>query len=107
MSLINSTTITAAGSTLISLPNKRGKDRNIYSVALSGTFGGGTVTAFLRCDGTNNIAIKDNSGVAISLTAGDVFNFEMNSDAMNPVYLVITLTGGSAQSINLRVYDNK
>lgn len=107
MALIRSTTITAAGSTTIQLFNKRGKDRNIYSVALSGTFGGGTVTAFLRCDGANTIAIKDNSGVAISLTAADVFNFEMNSDATNPVALIITLTGGSAQSINLRVYDNK
>lgn len=107
MARIYTTTITAAGDTTIPLFNKRGKDRNIYTVGISGTFGGGTVTVFLITDGTNKIAMRDNTGAAISLTSAGVFNFEANSDPINEVSLVVTLTGGSAQSINLRVFDNK
>ncbi|QDP62938.1 MAG: hypothetical protein Unbinned5081contig1002_43 [Prokaryotic dsDNA virus sp.] len=107
MSLRKSITITADGSTTIPLKNVRGKDRTIYSVYLSDDFGSGTVTAFLEADGTNNIAIKDAAGVAISLTDDDVFNFEAYSDEKSPVNLVITLTGSSSPSINLNVYDNR
>lgn len=106
MADIFSTTITADGDTTVPLKNVRGKSRTIYSVYISGDFGGGTVTAFLNADGTNDIPIKDASGIAISLTDDDVFNFEAYSKEQNPVNLVITVASSTAASINLRVCNN-
>lgn len=100
-----STTITADGSEINNLKNLRTDKRNVYSVYVSGTFGGGTVTAFLQADGTNNIAILDAGGNAVSLTADGMFNFEAQSDENYPVKLVITLAGATSPSINLNVYN--
>ena len=106
MSLIFTTSITADGDTTIPLKNIRSKDRHVYTVYLSGDFGSGTVTAFINADGTNDIAIKDAAGVAISLTDDDMFNFEANSDPATPAKLVITLGSATAPAINLNVMDN-
>lgn len=105
MARIISTTITADGSETNNLKNIRAKDRNVYTVYVSGTFGSGTVTAFLQADGTNNIPILDAGGTAISLTADGMFNFEAQSDENYPVKLVITLAGATTPSINLNVYN--
>lgn len=106
MALIFTTSIIVDGDTTVPLKNIRSKDRHIYSVYLSGTFGSGTVTAFINADGTNDIAILDAAGVAISLTADGMFNFEANSDPQSPAKLVITVAGSSAAAINLNVMDN-
>ena len=106
MAKIFSTTVTGDGDTTIPLKNVRGKDRHIYTVYLSGGFGSGTVTAFINADGTNDIAIKDAAGVAISLTDDGQFNFEANSDPVDPVKLVITVAGSTNPTINVKVYDN-
>lgn len=101
------TIITVDGNTTIPIHNNRGKDRQIYTVYLSGDFGGGTLTALLEADGSNNIAIKDAAGTAISLTDDDVFNFEANSDdAQDPINLILTLTGATAPTINVSVCKN-
>ena len=101
------TTLTADGTTTVPIHNNRGQDRQIYSVYISGTFGSGTVTAFLQADGTNNIAILDASDAAISLTANGMFNFEANSDDYeNPIKLVLVLAGSSGASINYSVCKN-
>lgn len=105
MAEIYTTTITANGSETIPLKNYRGA-RRIYSVFASGNFGGGTITSFLQADGTNNIAIKDSAGVAISFTDDETFNFESYSDSNQPVKLVVTLAGATSPSVNLRVCDN-
>lgn len=106
MARILNTTIEANGDTIISLKNVRGRSRTIYSVYASDDFGGGTITAFLRADGTNDIAIKDAGGTAISFTDDETFNFEAYSDPANPVKLVITLAAATSPSINLNVFDN-
>ena len=107
MSLRKSISLTADGDTTIPLKNIRGKDRTIYTVYASNDFGGGTVTAFVKADGTNNIAIKDSAGTAISLTDDDAFNFEAYSDEQNPFSLFITLASYTNPDINLRLFDNR
>jgi len=104
MARIFNTTITANGDTTIPLKNIR-DNRSIYSVYLSGGFGGGTVTAFINADGTNDIAITDAAGVAISLTDDGMFNFEANSDPIDPVKLIITTAGATTPTINAKIYD--
>lgn len=110
MARIFTETIILDGDKTIPLHNKRGRGRQIYTVYLSGGFGGGTVTALLNADGANDIPIKDSAGAAISLTVNDMFNFEANSgpgtDSGDVVKLIITTTGATAPTINLNVYDN-
>ena len=106
MTKIFTTSITANGDTTIPLKNARDKDRHIYTVYLSGTFGSGTITAFINVDGTNDIPIKDAGGVAVSRTADDMFNFEANSDPQDPAKLIITMAGSTNAALNLNVYDN-
>lgn len=97
--------ITADGDITVPLKNhRRGTDQS-YTVVISGGFGSGTVTAFVNADGTNDVAIKDAGGTAISLTAGDSFNFVANSDATNPLKLVITTASSTTPTINVNVYD--
>ncbi len=106
MALKNSSTLTADGSVTFPLSNIR-SNRNIYSVFVGGTFGGGTITALLSGDDTNYVAIKDASGDAVSFTEGGIFNFEVLSDSTKQVMkLRITLATATAPAINLRIYDS-
>lgn len=110
MARLAQTTLTASGNTIITLSNERG-NRNIYTVQIWGTFGGGTVTAFTNGAGTagsgttDDIAIQNAAGVAISLTSKGSFDFECNSDPMHPNVLKIILTGATNPSLVVRV-DN-
>lgn len=103
-------TLTASGNAIITLTNIRG-NLNHYTVHLYGGFGGGTVTAFTNPAGvadatggtTNDIAILDATGVAISKTAKASFNFECNSDPIRPVVLKIILSGATNPTLTVRV----
>jgi len=109
---INGTGFAADGSIVIPLYNTPGY-RNIYTVHLYGGFGGGTVTAFTNPAGvasaksatTNDVAILDATGTAISKTVKASFDFECNSDNKNPVALKLVLTGSTSPSLIVRV-DN-
>ena len=106
MALKHKETITANGSVTLRLKNIR-SNRNIYSVFVGGTFGGGTITALLSGDDTNYVAIKDASGDDVSFTEGGIFNFEVLSDSLQQVMkLRITLAAATSPDINLRVYDS-
>ncbi len=112
MARIYSTALTASGNAYITLENTRG-NRNIYTVHLYGSFGGGTVTAFTNPAGltsaqggtTDDIAILDASGTAISKTSKASFDFECNSDPVHPIILKFVLAGATSPSLTVRV-DN-
>lgn len=112
MAKVWNATLTASGNSIMPLFNHRGT-RNIYTVSLYGGFGGGTLTAFTNPAGvasatggtTNDIAILDSIGVAISKTAKATFNFECNSDPQNPQALKFVLSGATNPSLTIRV-DN-
>lgn len=112
MAKIYEETLIADGNAIITLNNLRG-NLNHYTVSLYGGFGGGTVTAFTNPAGTasaeggttNDIAILDSAGVAISKTSKASFNFECNSDPIAPQVLKIILTGATNPTLTVRV-DN-
>ncbi len=114
MARIEYETLSASGNVIIKLSNIRGK-RNVYTVQLFGTFGGGTVTAFINGAGrtsvaggtTDDIAILDAEGTAISKTAKSAFDFECNSDPTNPNFLKIVLSGATSPALVIRVDDGK
>ncbi len=109
---IGNTGLSADGSIIIALRNTAGY-RNVYTVHIYGTFGGGTVTAFTNPAGvasakaatTNDIAINDANGTPISKTAKDSFDFECNSDELNPVAFKLVLTGYTSPALTVRI-DN-
>lgn len=112
MARIWNETLTASGNSICSLANTRG-NRNIYTCHVYGTFGGGTVTVFTNPAGvasaaagtTNDIAILDATGTAISKTTKFSFDFECNSDPINPIALKFILAGATNPSLTIRV-DN-
>lgn len=112
MARIEYETLTASGNKIITLNNIRGK-RNIYTVQVFGTFGGGTVTAFINGAGTagsgttDDIAILDAEGTPISKTTKSAFDFECNSDSVHPNTLKIILAGATSPSLTIRVDDGK
>lgn len=107
---IGSTGFSADGSIVIPLMNTPGY-RNVYTVHLYGPFGGGTVTVFTNPAGvasakaatTNDIAINDASGTAISKTAKASFDFECNSDNTQPIALKFVLAGSTSPALIIRV----
>lgn len=109
---IGATGLTADGNIIIPLLNTPGY-RNVYTVQVYGTFGGGTVTAFTNPAGvasakaatTNDIAILDASGTAISKTTKASFDFECNSDNLSPVAFKLVLAGSTNPALTVRV-DN-
>jgi len=113
MARIYNTTLTADGNAIISLKNKRKDTREIYTVHVYGTFGGGTVTAFTNPAGaasaaagtTNDISIKNAYGTDISSTVKFSFDFECNSDPTNPIALKFVLAGATSPSLTIRVDD--
>ncbi len=112
MARIWNATLTASGNSIVNLTNHRGC-RNIYTVHIYGTFGSGTVTVFTNPEGavdaaagtTNDIAVLDSGGTAISKTAKASFDFECNSDPENPIALKFILSGATNPSLRIRV-DN-
>lgn len=112
MAKIYNPTLTESGNAILNLKNHRGT-RNIYTVHIYGNFGGGTVTVFTNPAGsvsaaagtTNDIALLDTLGVAISRTVKSSFDFECNSDPQNPIALKFILTGATTPSLTIRVDD--
>ncbi|MEN6644285.1 MAG: hypothetical protein ABFE08_17740 [Armatimonadia bacterium] len=68
------------------------------SVQISGTFGGATVKLQHSNDGTNWFDAVDIRGTAVSATTAAIFEVTISS-----VYFRATVTGGSANSINMIV----
>lgn len=105
---------TLTGNTLntkaFSLRNTRG-NRNVYTVHVSGTFGGGTITVFTNSQGeagakaatTHDVAILNSAGLAVSYTSNGSFDFECNSDPEHPTALKVVLAGATSPSIILTV----
>jgi len=114
MARIWDATLTANGNSIVNLTNHRGV-RNIYTVHIYSTFGGGTVTVFTNPAGaadaaggtTNDIAVLDSGGTAISKTAKASFDFECNSDPQHPIALKFVLAGATNPSLKIRVDDTK
>jgi hypothetical protein len=110
MSLLRKGTITADGSVVIPLKNIRGV-RNVYTVHLYNSFGGGTLTAYTNPTGATSAAagtgadvqITDSAGSPISKTSAASFNFECNSDSVNPTVLKLKLAGSSSPALNYTV----
>lgn len=101
------TTLIANATVTIPLLNHRGV-RNIYSVYAGGTYGGGTLTATLvPATGMTGIAIKDQSGNAISYTSDGMFNFEAQSDPKSPAVLNLVLVSATSPSIKIIVNDGR
>lgn len=107
----NSSTLTANGSLFFTLENNSNGQRNIYTVHVCGTFGSGTVTAFTNPvslldsagSATYDVAILDSAGDAISLTSNGSFNFECNSDSVQPTTLRIKIAGATSPSVQVIV----
>lgn len=110
MSIVTNKTLAATGTTRVNLSNHRG-ERNIYTVFLSGTFGGTTATIFTNGLGNgltaNDCPLDDATGTPLSITANTSFNFEANSAIDAITELVVTLTGGTGISLNLLVKDTR
>lgn len=113
MALIYQTTLSTSGNTLINLANSRGKDRQFYQVFTYGSFGGGTLTAFLNVAGTAGSSTGgdmpvyfNNSTAPVSLTAGATFGFEGNSDPISPTVLKLVLSGATNATLGVKVKNN-
>lgn len=106
------TTLTSNGNTIVTLTNTRG-NRNIYTVQIFGTFGGGTVTAFTNgnqtaaAGTTDDIAILTSAGTPVSFTSKGSFDFQCNSDGIRPNVLKIVLAGATSPSLTIRVDNTK
>ena len=68
------------------------------AVQFDGAFGGATVVLQGSVDGTTYITLLDTAGNAISDTSADVFFFETGVNYIKPL-----VTGGTADSLNIRV----
>jgi len=106
MSLIATLTLAANGTVSVKCKNNRNGIEPSYMAIVYGTFGSGTITAKVSAD---NVTFVDliNNGSDVSSTAGFAEKFFINSDELNPVYLGFTLTGATAPSITIKVYDSK
>jgi len=78
------------------------------TVYVFGTFGGGTVTLQSSPDGgTTFIDVPDSTGAATTLTANGMVNFELFSDAEEPIELNLNLAGATAPSLTYVLFDSK
>ena len=102
-----SKTLTADGTASFDLKRPRHADFGRYTLFAVGDFGSGTVTAEASPDGgTTDVAIKDSSGNAVSETAAFIVNFELMSDADNPVKLEVNLASSTDPDLDIYVFDN-
>jgi len=104
-------TLSADGATLLAnIVPPRKDDDYCGELHVYGTFGGGTVKLQVSPDGgTTKNDYKDLSGVVWTATAADVVSFEICGGGTNstPQKLYITLTGATAPSISVVLYDNR
>ncbi len=89
----------------------RGKEEWAATVAIQGTFGGGTVTLFQSLDrGTTKIQVRDLAGTLYSTTSNDTFAWVIpggNSDSQNSeIKLYATLAGATSPNLNVIIIDN-
>lgn len=104
------TAITTTTATQIATARKpRDADFYFATIALQGTFGGGTVTLQMSPDGgTTKIGLKDQTGVAYSATANDTIDIQLGTGGGNAdqILLYATNTGGTGISMTATVFDN-
>lgn len=112
MALIYTKTLTADGNFYFDLPDLSREKANQFTAYVYGGFGSGTFTAFTNpagtaADGTtNDIAITDQAGAAISRTTKGAFNFVAGSDnSTNKVQFKGVLASSTNPSLVVRVYS--
>jgi hypothetical protein len=103
-------TVTSATTTLIGTAVKR-RDSLVWKGTLgaTGTFGGTAITWFWSTDGgTTKYPITSAPGTAVSTSAADSFNIELNSGSHNTdrVTIYATTTGGAGISLTIQLMDN-
>lgn len=104
------TPITTTSATVIAIARKP-RDADFYcaTIAVSGSFGGGTVTLQMSPDGgTTKIPLKDQSGSVWSITANDAIDIILGTGGKNndQIILYATNTGGTEISLTANVFDN-
>lgn len=104
------TTIDSTAATQIATARKP-RDADFYyaTIALQGTFGGGTVTLQMSPDeGTTKINLKDQTGSDYSTTTNDTINIQLGAAGGNSdqIRLYATNTGGTGISMIATVFDN-
>lgn len=98
----NKNPITADGNTKIANVNQA----QMFSLQVTGTFGGGTINVSLSTDGGNTLTdLEDASGV-IAITENKVINIELAGDLSKPPVLYLKLTGATNPSITYNLYTD-
>ncbi len=107
MALKATLTLTDNGTVSMKCKNGRtGVEPSYMSVAY-GSFGGGTLKAQVSADGGTTFVDLINNGDVVSGTSGFAEKFFINSDETNPAILGFTLSGATAPSITIKIYDSK
>ena len=107
MALISTLTLTDNGTVSLKCKNGRTGVEPSYMSVVYGTFGGGTLTAKVSADAGATYVDLINNGDVVSGTSGFAEKFFINSDEFAPAILGFTLTGATAPSITIKVYDSK
>ncbi len=74
----------------------QGKVASTAAVAVTGTFGGATITLHGSLDGTNFFGLKDRTGAAVSFTAAGLAELSTAAVWIRPV-----ITAGAASSVTV------
>jgi len=93
----------------IAAPDAIRHDRWFATIFTTGTFGGATVAYFLSPDnGTTLVPAKTDAGVAYTTAIADAQNITtgFSRNAINKISLWAQVTGGTANTINITVFDN-
>lgn len=80
------------------------------TIAVSGSFGGGTVTLQMSPDGgTTKINLRDVTGTIASITANDAYNIELGYGSTNGdnIKLYASMAGATAPDVDIAVFDNQ
>ncbi len=110
MSKYTATLTTAAADTFVCNVKKK---RDFYcwqaTFFATGTFGSGTVNWLVSPDsGATKVPMYDASGVAYTSTANDDFTATLGGGSTNSdcIQIYATLTGSTAATVTLAVFDN-
>lgn len=95
---------------LASVHPPRGKEQWEATVAIQGTFGGGTVTLFQSLDGgTTKIQVRDLSGTLYSTMSNDTFIWSipgLPDSRASEIRLYATLAGSTSPNLSIIIMDN-
>ena len=107
----HSATIDADENVFLTTIGKRtGVDMYEATIAVYGTFGGGTVTLQGSPDGgTTKINLRDISGSVVSITSDDVFNVRLGyaNKLGDELMLYANMSGSTTPAVTVDVFDNR